>query len=48
MKKTNENNFLIDADLLPLMEKAENGCLHSQMLLADAFGKGNKIAKEFR
>jgi hypothetical protein len=43
-KMITEESILIDADLLPLFEKAKNGCLDSQLKLVIAFsdGKGAK------
>ena len=33
--------FMMDSELLPLLEKAKNGCFESQVILADAFSHGN-------
>lgn len=40
-EKTEQTNFIIDSELLPLFEKAENGCFDSIVDLAIAFGEGN-------
>ena len=40
--------YLMDSDLIPFIEKAENGCLDSQATLANAFccGEGAKKNEE--
>ncbi len=38
--------FLLDAELYPLLEEAENDCLYSQMVLTDAFCKGKSAKKD--
>lgn len=40
--------YLMDSELIPLIEKAQNGCLLSQCALADAFccGEGAKKNEE--
>ena len=40
--------YLMDSELIPLIEKAQNGCLLSQCTLADAFccGEGAKKNEE--
>ena len=44
---TKSNDFFImDAELLPLVEEAENGCLYSQMVLTDAFSTGKKAKRD--
>ncbi|MCB0651508.1 MAG: hypothetical protein KDC85_09560 [Saprospiraceae bacterium] len=40
-----DNSFMIDSDLLPLFDKAENGCLSSQIKLAVAFCEGEGAKK---
>ncbi len=48
-----ENLFMIDSDLLPLINKARDGCVNSQIDLSIAFGDGEgakkneKLAREF-
>ena len=40
-----DNLFMIDSDLLPLFEKARNGCLASQLKLVIAFNDGEGARK---
>lgn len=40
-----DNLFMVDADLLPLFEKARNGCLDSQLKLVIAFNDGERAKK---
>ncbi|MFK7979266.1 MAG: hypothetical protein AB8G86_04755 [Saprospiraceae bacterium] len=40
-----ENAYLLDIDLLPFVEKAENGCFDSQVHLLEAFTFGYGVKK---
>lgn len=44
--KTANNFYLLDADLLPLMGKAENGCYYAQIDLLHAFTYGNGAKRD--
>ena len=38
--------YMLDADLLPLMDKAENGCYYAQVDLLHAFTYGNGAKRD--
>ncbi len=44
-KANSDSFYILDAELLPLIEKADNGCFDAQMDLSEAFthGEGAKI-----
>ena len=51
--ESSDSLYLMDSDLIPLIEKAQNGCLLSQSTLANAFCRGEgakkneKLARHF-
>ena len=45
-RKIPADYFMIDAELLPLVHDANEGCLYSQMMLAHAFGQGEGAKKD--
>ncbi|WP_020534870.1 hypothetical protein [Lewinella cohaerens] len=43
--RLNDQNYILDAELLPMIAKAENGDLEAQLILAEAFGEGKNASE---